>query len=83
MTLFQELRHLLKKNIREYGMYIALLVIVIAFGWQLTGFLFHPETSVPFKSDRLHYGTCCWYDSDYSLSVHRPSVGYLAGFSGR
>lgn len=48
MTLFQELRHLLKKNIREYGMYIALLVIVIAFGLATDGLLFHPETSVPF-----------------------------------
>ena len=84
MTLFQELRHLLKKNIREYGMYIALLVIVIAFGLATDGLFISPRNISTLLNQTgyimvLAVGMTLIIVCQY-IDL---SVGYLAGFSGR
>ncbi|NLM75165.1 MAG: sugar ABC transporter permease [Clostridiaceae bacterium] len=83
MTLFQELRHLLKKNIREYGMYIALLVIVIAFGLATDGLFISPRNISTLLNQTgyimvLAVGMTLIIVCQY-IDL---SVGYLAGFSG-
>lgn len=83
MTLYQELKYLLKKNIREYGMYIALIAIIIAFAVMTNGLFVSPRNISTLLNQTgyvmvLAVGmtliiVCKYIDL---------SVGFLAGFTG-
>ena len=83
MTLIQELKYLLRKNIREYGMYIALLVIVIAFGLATDG-LFTSPRNISTLINQTGYIMVLAVGMTLVIVCQYIdlSVGYLAGFSG-
>lgn len=83
MTLYQEMKYLLRKNIREYGMYIALLAIVVAFGFTTQG-LFTSPRNISTLLNQTGYIMVLAIGMTLVIVCQYIdlSVGYLAGFSG-
>lgn len=83
MSVFEELRHLLKKNIREYGMYIALAVIIIAFGIMTDG-LFVSARNISTLLNQTGYIMVLAVGMTIIIVCKHIdlSVGFLAGFTG-
>ncbi|WP_341876082.1 sugar ABC transporter permease [Defluviitalea saccharophila] len=83
MSFFQELRVLLKKNIREYGMYIALVVIMAIFSFTTNG-LFMSSRNISNLINQTGYIAVLAVGMTLVLIIRQIdlSVGYVAGFLG-
>lgn len=83
MSVMEELRHLLKKNIREYGMYIALAFIIIAFGIMTNG-LFVSARNISTLLNQTGYIMVLAVGMTIIIVCKHIdlSVGFLAGFTG-
>jgi len=78
-----EARTLIKKNIREYGMYIALVVIVLVFSF-LTDGLFISSRNISNLLDQTGYIAVLAVGMTLVIVIRHIdlSVGYAAGFMG-
>ena len=83
MSFVAELKELLKKNIRDYGMYIALIVIMIIFGL-LTDGTFLSSRNISKLIDATGYIAVLAVGMTLILVIRHIdlSVGYVAGFLG-
>lgn len=63
---------ILKKNVRQYMMVIALAVAMVAFGLLTDGILFQTSESDEFgTSKQLCFDSCRWYVAVYADRKHR------------
>lgn len=83
MGFLNELKKMISENIREYGMYIALFVIMIAFQ-TLTGGLFMSSRNISNLIDSTGYIAVLAVGMTLIIVIRHIdlSVGYLAGFLG-
>jgi len=83
MIFFGELKTLLKQNIREYGMYIALVVIMLIFTI-LTNGLFMSSRNISNLLDSAGYIAVLAVGMTLVIVIRHIdlSVGFLAGFLG-
>lgn len=83
MSFFGELKTLLKQNIREYGMYIALVVIMLIFTI-LTNGLFMSSRNISNLLDSAGYIAVLAVGMTLVIVIRHIdlSVGFLAGFLG-
>ncbi|WP_453991493.1 sugar ABC transporter permease [Bacillus nitroreducens] len=83
MTFFQEMRTLISKNIRDYGMYIALLIIFIIFTI-LTDGLFISSRNISNLLDSAGYIAVLAVGVMLVIVIRHIdlSIGFLAGFLG-
>ncbi|MDK2787798.1 MAG: putative multiple sugar transport system permease protein [Epulopiscium sp.] len=83
MNFFQELRVLLRKNIREYGMYIALIVIMVIFSITTKG-LFMSSRNISNLINQTGYIAVLAVGMTLVLIIRQIdlSVGFVAGFLG-
>jgi putative multiple sugar transport system permease protein len=83
MGIYQEAKHLVKQNIREYGMYIALVVIMIIFTLT-TGGLFMSSRNISNLINQTGYIAVLAVGMTLVLVIRHIdlSVGFVAGFLG-
>lgn len=83
MTLFKETQMLLKKNIRDYGMYIALVVIITFFSIKTDG-LFISSRNISNLINQTGYIAVLAVGMTLVLIIKHIdlSVGFVAGFLG-
>lgn len=83
MTLLNEAKTLMKQNIREYGMYIALVVIMIVFS-AATGGLFMSSRNISNLINQTGYIAVLAVGMTLVMVIKHIdlSVGFLAGFLG-
>lgn len=83
MTIYQETKHLLRKNIREYGMYIALVAIIATFAITTKG-LFISSRNISTLLNQTGYIAVLAVGMTLILIIRHIdlSVGFLAGFCG-
>jgi len=83
MSLFQELTQLLKKNIRDYGMYIALIVIMTFFAISTDG-IFINSRNISNLVNQMGYIAVLAVGMTLIIVIRHIdlSVGYLSGFLG-
>ncbi len=83
MNYFTEAKHLLKENIRDYGMYIALAVIMLVFTLQTDG-LFLSSRNISNLLDSAGYIAVLAVGMTLVIVIRHIdlSVGFLAGFLG-
>lgn len=83
MNLFNELKELIKNNIRDYGMYIALIVIMITFSI-LTDGLFMSSRNISNLLDSAGYIAVLAVGVMLVIVIRHIdlSIGFLAGFLG-
>jgi putative multiple sugar transport system permease protein len=83
MSFFQELKVLLKKNIREYGMYIALIFIMGIFSFTTNG-LFMSSRNISNLINQTGYIAVLAVGMTLVLIIRQIdlSVGFVAGFLG-
>lgn len=83
MNLINEAKYLLKKNIREYGMYIALLVIIVIFAIATKG-LFISSRNISNLINQTGYIAVLAVGMTLVIIIRHIdlSVGFLAGFIG-
>ncbi|WP_246942819.1 sugar ABC transporter permease [Bacillus pinisoli] len=83
MKYINELKGLLKRNIRDYGMYIALIVIMITFQF-LTGGLFMSSRNISNLLDSAGYIAVLAVGVMLVIVIRHIdlSIGFLAGFLG-
>lgn len=83
MTFFNELKQLLKKNIRDYGMYIALFVIMAIFAIATDG-VFISSRNISNLLNQMGYIAVLAIGMTLVIVIRHIdlSVGFLAGFLG-
>jgi putative multiple sugar transport system permease protein len=83
MELFKEAKQLIKQNIREYGMYIALVVIMIIFSVS-TGGLFTSSRNISNLINQTGYIAVLAVGMTLVIVIRHIdlSVGFVAGFLG-
>lgn len=83
MTFFQEVGALIKNNIRDYGMYIALIVIMITFNMMTNG-MFMSSRNISNLLDSAGYIAVLAVGMTLVIVIRHIdlSVGYVAGFLG-
>lgn len=83
MTFIKELKSLLKQNIKEFGMYIALVVIMIVFSLQ-TGGLFMSSRNISNLINQTGYIAVLAIGMTLVIVIRHIdlSVGFVAGFIG-
>lgn len=83
MTFFQELTQNLKRNIREYGMYIALFVIILIFTIATDG-MFISSRNISNLFNQMGYIAVLAIGMTLVIVIRHIdlSVGFLAGFLG-
>jgi putative multiple sugar transport system permease protein len=83
MTFLQELQQNLKKNIRDYGMYIALFVIIIIFSIATDG-IFISSRNISNLINQMGYIAVLAIGMTLVIVIRHIdlSVGFLAGFLG-
>ena len=83
MTFFNELKQLLKKNIRDYGMYIALFVIMAIFAFTTDG-VFISSRNISNLLNQMGYIAVLAIGMTLVIVIRHIdlSVGFLAGFLG-
>jgi putative multiple sugar transport system permease protein len=83
MTFFNELKQLLKKNIRDYGMYIALFVIMAVFTFATDG-VFISSRNISNLLNQMGYIAVLAIGMTLVIVIRHIdlSVGFLAGFLG-
>jgi putative multiple sugar transport system permease protein len=83
MTFFTELKQLLKKNIRDYGMYIALFVIMAIFAYATDG-VFISSRNISNLLNQMGYIAVLAIGMTLVIVIRHIdlSVGFLAGFLG-
>ena len=83
MSLLNEAKGLIKQNIREYGMYIALVVIMVAFS-AATGGLFMSSRNISNLINQTGYIAVLAVGMTLVMVIKHIdlSVGFLAGFLG-
>ncbi|MFF2446473.1 sugar ABC transporter permease [Neobacillus sp. NPDC058068] len=83
MNLFKELKTLLSENIREYGMYIALIVIFLTFSFMTDG-LFMSSRNLSNLLDSTGYIAVLAVGMTLVIVIRHIdlSIGFLAGFLG-
>lgn len=83
MTFFNELKQLLKKNIRDYGMYIALFVIMTIFAITTDG-VFISSRNISNLLNQMGYIAVLAIGMTLVIVIRHIdlSVGFLAGFLG-
>lgn len=83
MTFFNELKQLLKKNIRDYGMYIALFVIMAIFALATDG-VFISSRNISNLLNQMGYIAVLAIGMTLVIVIRHIdlSVGFLAGFLG-
>lgn len=79
----QDIQRVLKENIREYGMFIALFVIIIFFAWQTNG-VFVSSRNISNLFDQMGYIAVLAVGMTLVIVIRHIdlSVGFLAGFLG-
>lgn len=83
MTFFQELRMLLKQNIRDYGMFIALFFIMITFSLLTNGIFLSPRNISNLINSTGYIAVLAVGMTLVIVIRHIDlSVGFLAGFLG-
>ncbi|WKA51594.1 sugar ABC transporter permease [Planococcus liqunii] len=83
MEFLAEAKHLIKANIRDYGMYIALLVIILTFTFMTDG-LFMSSRNISNLLDSTGYIAVLAVGMTLVIVIRHIdlSVGFLAGFLG-
>lgn len=83
MNFIQELRHLLKKNIRDYGMFIALFIIMLTFSVLTDGAFISPR-NISNLINSMGYIAVLAVGMTLVIVIRHIdlSVGFLAGFLG-
>lgn len=83
MSLFQELKQLLKRNIRDYGMYIALVVIMTFFAVSTDG-IFISSRNISNLVNQMGYIAVMAVGVTLVIVIRHIdlSIGYLSGFLG-
>ncbi len=83
MSFLNELKELLKKNIREYGMYIALIVIMVFFAIATDG-IFVSSRNISNLLNQMGYIAVLAVGMTLVIVIRHIdlSVGFLAGFLG-
>ncbi|MCX7773530.1 MAG: sugar ABC transporter permease [Clostridia bacterium] len=83
MTILEESRNLVKKNIREYGMYIALLAIIVTFAITTKG-LFISARNISTLLNQTGYIAVLAVGMTLVIVIKHIdlSVGFMAGFLG-
>ncbi len=83
MNLINELRHLLKKNIRDYGMFIALFVIMLTFSILTDGVFMSPR-NISNLINSMGYIAVLAVGMTLVIVIRHIdlSIGFLAGFLG-
>jgi putative multiple sugar transport system permease protein len=83
MNLFKEARSLISENIRDYGMYIALIVIILTFSIMTDG-LFMSSRNISNLLDSTGYIAVLAVGMTLVIVIRHIdlSVGFLAGFLG-
>lgn len=83
MKLLSEMKHLLKDNIRDYGMYIALIIIMVIFS-VLTDGLFMSSRNISNLLDSAGYIAVLAVGVMLVIVIRHIdlSIGFLAGFLG-
>lgn len=83
MTFFQDLQRVLRQNVREYGMYIALFVIMLFFQWRTDGLFLSPR-NVSNLINQTGYIAVLAVGMTLVIVIRHIdlSVGFLAGFLG-
>ncbi len=83
MSLFQELGQLLKRNIRDYGMYIALIVIMTFFAVSTDG-IFINSRNISNLVNQMGYIAVLAVGVTLVIVIRHIdlSIGYLSGFLG-
>lgn len=83
MSLFQELAQLLKRNIRDYGMYIALIVIMAFFAISTDG-IFINSRNISNLVNQMGYIAVLAVGVTLVIVIRHIdlSIGYLSGFLG-
>ncbi|HYK73928.1 MAG TPA: sugar ABC transporter permease [Pseudoneobacillus sp.] len=83
MNFFREARVLISENIRDYGMYIALFVIILTFSFMTNG-LFMSSRNISNLLDSAGYIAVLAVGMTLVIVIRHIdlSVGYLAGFLG-
>ena len=83
MSLFQELKQLLKRNIRDYGMYIALVVIMTFFAVSTDG-IFINSRNISNLVNQMGYIAVMAVGVTLVIVIRHIdlSIGYLSGFMG-
>jgi len=83
MSLFQELAQLLKRNIRDYGMYIALIVIMTFFAISTDG-IFINSRNISNLVNQMGYIAVLAVGITLVIVIRHIdlSIGYLSGFLG-
>ncbi len=83
MGFYQEIKHLIKQNIREYGMYIALVAIMLIFTFA-TGGLFLSSRNISNLINQTGYIAVLAVGMTLILVIRHIdlSVGFVAGFLG-
>ncbi len=83
MKLFNEMKHLLRDNIRDYGMYIALIIIMVIFAI-LTDGLFMSSRNISNLLDSAGYIAVLAVGVMLVIVIRHIdlSIGFLAGFLG-
>lgn len=83
MTIIRELRELLKKNIRDYGMFIALFIIMLTFS-VLTDGVFMSPRNISNLINSMGYIAVLAVGMTLVIVIRHIdlSVGFLAGFLG-
>ena len=83
MNIFQEARMLIRDNIRDYGMYIALFVIILTFTFMTDG-LFMTSRNISNLLDSAGYIAVLAVGMTLVIVIRHIdlSVGYAAGFLG-
>lgn len=83
MTFLNELKQLLKKNIRDYGMYIALFVIMVIFSISTDG-IFISSRNISNLLNQMGYIAVLAIGMTLVIVIRHIdlSVGFLAGFLG-
>lgn len=83
MTFIQDLQRVLRQNVREYGMYIALFVIMLFFQWRTDGLFLSPR-NVSNLINQTGYIAVLAVGMTLVIVIRHIdlSVGFLAGFLG-
>ncbi len=83
MSLFKEAKTLISENIRDYGMYIALFVIILTFSFMTDG-LFMSSRNISNLLDSAGYIAVLAVGMTLVIVIRHIdlSVGYVAGFLG-
>ena len=83
MSLINEAKGLIKQNIREYGMYIALIIIMVTFS-AATGGLFMSSRNISNLINQTGYIAVLAVGMTLVMVIKHIdlSVGFLAGFLG-